>query len=208
VLSLRKPSVDALRRFRADQSQLDFTYAAVGATFGSGPMPTGFAVDQASAQLGMGGEAFDKSKAALRRWRQFQLGWLEAWPADTPLCAGETVVVVARTPPVWWMNAARIVYIVDDATDSTSRFGFAYGTLPGHVETGTFSCGMGSCDRQRLVRYSGVLAAAPFLDQSGPPPGPTDAAALSRRIDRGDAGGRETIANAASVTFRFTPARA
>jgi uncharacterized protein (UPF0548 family) len=99
-------------------------------------MPTGFAVDQARAQLGMGGEAFDKSKDALRGWRQFQLGWLEAWPADTPLRAGETVVVVARTPPVWWMNAARIVYVVDESTDSTSRYGFAYGTLPGHVEMG------------------------------------------------------------------------
>jgi uncharacterized protein (UPF0548 family) len=136
VLSLRKPSVDALRRFRDAQAQLNFTYSTVGATSGSPPLPAGFAVDHARAQLGTGASTFDKAKSALLRWRQFQLGWLEAWPADTPLRAGETVVVVARTPPVWWMNAARIVYSVDESTDSTSRYGFAYGTLPGHVEIG------------------------------------------------------------------------
>jgi uncharacterized protein (UPF0548 family) len=33
------------------------------------------------------------------------------------------------------MNASRIVYVVDEAGPMT-RFGFAYGTLPDHVETG------------------------------------------------------------------------
>jgi len=99
-------------------------------------MPTEFAVDHARAQLGAGALAFNRARSALVRWQQFQLGWLKAWPADTPLRAGETVVVVARTFPVWWMNAARIVYVVDESTDSASRHGFAYGTLPGHVEIG------------------------------------------------------------------------
>ena len=35
----------------------------------------------------------------------------------------------------WWWNSARIVYTVDE-TGSARRFGFAYGTLPGHVERG------------------------------------------------------------------------
>jgi uncharacterized protein (UPF0548 family) len=33
---------------------------------------------------------------------------------------------------VWWLNAARIVYVIDEPR----WFGFAYGTLPGHVERG------------------------------------------------------------------------
>ena len=37
---------------------------------------------------------------------------------------------------LWWLNAARIVYAVDEATESVARYGFAYGTLPGHVEAG------------------------------------------------------------------------
>jgi len=33
---------------------------------------------------------------------------------------------------VWFLNAARIVYVIDEPR----RFGFAYGTLPGHAERG------------------------------------------------------------------------
>jgi uncharacterized protein (UPF0548 family) len=64
------------------------------------------------------------------------LGWVEAWPADTPIRAGETVAVLIRAFGLSWLNAARIVYVVNETTDSTTRFGFAYGTLPGHVEAG------------------------------------------------------------------------
>jgi uncharacterized protein (UPF0548 family) len=36
---------------------------------------------------------------------------------------------------VWWLNACRIVYAVDEM-GPVCRFGFAYGTLPGHAESG------------------------------------------------------------------------
>ncbi len=58
------------------------------------------------------------------------------FPNDTPIRAGETVLVIARAGGMWWTNAARIVYVVDESDAAKSQFGFAYGTLPGHVETG------------------------------------------------------------------------
>jgi uncharacterized protein (UPF0548 family) len=45
------------------------------------------------------------------------------------------VAVVARVLGVWWVNACRVVYAVDEA-GPVCRFGFAYGTLPGHAESG------------------------------------------------------------------------
>ena len=36
---------------------------------------------------------------------------------------------------LWWLNACLIVYVVAES-GSLSKFGFAYGTLPGHVESG------------------------------------------------------------------------
>ena len=36
---------------------------------------------------------------------------------------------------LWWLNACRIVYVVDEP-GPIRTFGFAYGTLPGHVEKG------------------------------------------------------------------------
>jgi uncharacterized protein (UPF0548 family) len=37
---------------------------------------------------------------------------------------------------VWWTNAARVVYTIDEPEEPLPRFGFAYGTLPDHVESG------------------------------------------------------------------------
>ena len=133
MLSLRKPSVDALRRFVAAQADLHFTYEAVGAT--AGIPPVGYVVDRTRIKLGKGEAVFRSAIAALRRWEQFRLGWVEAWSADTPIRPGEVVVVMGRAVGFWWLNACRIVYVVDEA-GSICKFGFAYGTLPGHVESG------------------------------------------------------------------------
>ena len=133
MLSLRKPSADALRPFLAAQRELPFTYKSVGAT--AGTPPAGYAVDRTRIRLGEGEPVFRSAVGALKRWEQFRLGWVEAWPSDTPIRPGEVVAVMGRAVGVWWLNACRVVYVVDEA-GPISKFGFAYGTLPGHVESG------------------------------------------------------------------------
>ena len=130
---LRKPSPDTIRDFLAAQTLLDLTYAAVGAT--ATVSPQGYTVDRTRVKLGEGEDVFRVAKAALARWDHFRLGWAEAFPTDTPLETGACVAVVARVLGLWWVNACRIVYAVDDA-GPVSRFGYAYGTLPGHAESG------------------------------------------------------------------------
>ena len=103
----RKPSPDAIRTFLAAQAGLDLTYAAVGAT--ATVPPPGYVVDRTRVRLGDGEEVFRTAQAALARWDHFRLGWVEAFPADTPLQAGEVVAVVARVLGGWWLNACRIV---------------------------------------------------------------------------------------------------
>jgi uncharacterized protein (UPF0548 family) len=133
MLSLRKPSVESIRRFLTVQAKLPFSYAAVGAT--AQAPPAGYAVDRTRIKLGEGEQTFQAAKAALRRWEQFRLGWVEAWSPDAPIQSGEVVAVVARAVGFWWLNCCRIVYVVDDS-GPIDKFGFAYGTLPGHVESG------------------------------------------------------------------------
>jgi uncharacterized protein (UPF0548 family) len=133
MLSFRKPSAESIRRFLTEQAKLDFNYAAVGAT--ATQPPAGFIVDRTRIRLGKGEAAFRAAQAALLRWKQFDLGWLEAWPADTPIQAGEVVAILARAKGLWWLNACKIVYAVDEA-GPIHRFGLAYGTLPDHVEKG------------------------------------------------------------------------
>lgn len=133
TLWLQKPSIDILSQFVAEQSALDFSYSAVGATAEAPPL--GFIVDRTRIELGAGESVFEAAKAALQRWQQFRLGWVEAWSPETPLEVGQTVAIMGWAVGFWWLNSCRIVYTVDEPGDTT-KFGFAYGTLPGHVESG------------------------------------------------------------------------
>lgn len=133
MLSLRKPSAESIRRFLTVQANLPFSYSAVGAT--AQTPPAGFDVDHTRIKLGEGEQVFQAARAALQRWEQFRLGWVEAWSPDTPIQSGEVVAVMGRAIGLWWLNSCRIAYVVDES-GQISNFGFAYGTLPGHVESG------------------------------------------------------------------------
>lgn len=135
MVSLRKPSTEKMRTFLISQSRLAFSYPAVGATKTTRVPPTGYVVDHTRVRLGEGAAAFAAARAALGRWGQFQLGWVGAWsPADS-IEVGSDVAVAGRSMGLWWLNACRVVYVVDEPGPVT-KFGFAYGTLPGHVERG------------------------------------------------------------------------
>lgn len=112
---------------------LPFTYEPVAATAGN--LPERFVVDHTRGVLGHGEAKFNAARAALRRWQQFQLGWLEAAPRDTPHEVGQTVAVLACLGRVYWLNACRIIYTINE-DGPVRRYGFAYGTLPDHAESG------------------------------------------------------------------------
>lgn len=133
MLSLRKPSPEVIRQFLTAQAKLDFSYSAVGAT--ATTPPAGYVVDHTRIKLGEGEAIFTAARDALEKWRQFDLGWLAAWSPDTPIKTGEVVAVLARAIGLWWLNACRIVYVIDEAGPIT-KFGFAYGTLPDHAGSG------------------------------------------------------------------------
>jgi uncharacterized protein (UPF0548 family) len=130
---LRKPTADDLRRYLASQAESEFSYSAIGAT--AGEPPTGFTVDRSRIQLGHGESTFHAANLALQRWEHFRLGWLEAWPSDTPIQTGQIISVLARAFGFWSLNFCRIVYVVDEVTP-VRKIGFAYGTLDDHVERG------------------------------------------------------------------------
>lgn len=133
MLLLRKPSPALLRDFLSAQSRLPLSYAAVGSS--AAMPPAGYVVDHTRIKLGEGEDVFRAARHALEHWQHFRLGWVEPWPGDSPLMAGEIVAVVAHAIGLWWLNACRIVYVVDES-EPVRRFGFAYGTLPDHAESG------------------------------------------------------------------------
>jgi uncharacterized protein (UPF0548 family) len=132
VWHLRRPDAAHVRRYLDAQRPLPVTYDAVGATNGGGPAPPGFVLDHNRQRLGRGEAAFTRAREDVRRWRVFPAPWTAIEPPDAPIAEGTVVAVLIRAVGLWWLNAARIVYVIDEPR----RFGFAYGTLPGHVERG------------------------------------------------------------------------
>jgi len=130
---LRKPSSEAIRAFIASQINLNFTYHAVGAT--AAQPPPGYVVDHTRVRLGAGKSVFHAAQAGLRSWQHFQLGWIEPCYPSTPIEPGSVVAVLGNYCGLWSLNACRIIYTVDEQGPVT-RFGFAYGTLPDHIESG------------------------------------------------------------------------
>lgn len=134
MFSFRKPSPETVQRFLAEQKKCAFTYSAVGDT--EKTPPAGFVVDHTRVRLGDGEKVFHEARANIRRWGHFKLGWVESSSCDIPVLQGQVVGVLARVFGVWCLNACRIVSVIDTATSDLQRFGFVYGTLPGHVECG------------------------------------------------------------------------
>ena len=82
--------------------------------------------------LGDGPATFAAAVHGLRNWAcQPGIGAL-VHPATAHLVVGETLLVVLAIGPVRVIVPDRIVEVIDEPL----RFGFAYGTLPGHHERG------------------------------------------------------------------------
>lgn len=131
---LQKPSAEVVDRFLATQVDLPFTYSEVGATAHDSP-PIGYDIDRTRIKLGQGEAVYLAAAAALKRWQQFRIGWVDAWPRETAIHERAVIAIMGQAAGFWWLNACRIIYVTHE-TGAVSRFGFGYGTLPGHFECG------------------------------------------------------------------------
>ncbi|MCH8060125.1 MAG: DUF1990 domain-containing protein [Proteobacteria bacterium] len=130
---LRKPDDRRLRQIMDGYQHDQPSYSEVGQT--RGQLPQGYQIDHHRVQLGVTRETFERARQALFNWQMFRLNWLEpCWPRQ-PVKEGVLVGTLARIFGLWTVNVCRVVYVVEESGD-VEKFGFAYGTLPGHVECG------------------------------------------------------------------------
>ena len=133
MFSLTAPSEDEIRRFISKQSDSGYSYPDVGAS--ATTVPTGYNVDHNRVQLGRGEGTWQRAAEAIRAWRMFSMPWVSLhWPS-APIQVGTDVAVSIRHFGFYSLNACRIVYVVDEE-GPIERFGFAYGTLGEHAESG------------------------------------------------------------------------
>ena len=130
-LSLGQPTVADLEAIRLEHLNLPLSYGAVGATLRD-ERPRGYFHDTCTVELGRGDATFEAAKAALHVWAAHRGAYILVLPIDAPIEVG---TVVTMTLPVLGIHihaGCRIVAVVDEP----ETFGFAYGTLTGHPETG------------------------------------------------------------------------
>jgi uncharacterized protein (UPF0548 family) len=110
----------------SDLATQPLTYAEVGAT--SGPLPTGYHHVQKSAVIGRGRPRYEAAADEGLRWGMLRGAGLRVEATSGVAAVGADVIV--HLGPV--RAPCRVVYVVDEP----DRRGFAYGTLPGHAESG------------------------------------------------------------------------
>lgn len=107
-----------------------FTYAEVGATR-EAPLPSGYQHVHRDVEIGSGRADFDRASAALLSWRMHRESGLTV-RSHGPATPGMPVVIGIGVGRLRLTAPCRVVYRVDQP----DRCGFAYGTLPGHPESG------------------------------------------------------------------------
>jgi uncharacterized protein (UPF0548 family) len=133
LFCLKEPSEEDLRRFISQQQDSPFSYAEVGAS--NINVPSGYNVDRNRVFLGRGEGTWRRATEAVREWQIFNIPWVRLYSPATPIEVGATVAVLVRHFGFHSLNAARIVYVVDE-DGPVCRYGFAYGTLAEHAESG------------------------------------------------------------------------
>jgi uncharacterized protein (UPF0548 family) len=125
VITLRAHDPQRLDAVLAEASRLDVSYAPVGSTLGPDTPCHTRTVDLAN-------NTFDIAVEGLKAWVCHRGIGAFVHPHDAPIAVGTTILVVLRAGPIRLLVPDRIVAVVDEP----DRFGFAYGTLPGHPERG------------------------------------------------------------------------
>jgi uncharacterized protein (UPF0548 family) len=143
--SFRAPHEREIGAFLAAQmggaTEPAFSYQEVGASRHNAERPRGYELDHNRARIGEGAADFAAACAAVRAWRMFPAPWTRIAPTNAPIRVGQIVAMQAHALGLWWLNACRIVYVIDEPErretgEVVRRFGFAYGTLLAHVEQG------------------------------------------------------------------------
>jgi uncharacterized protein (UPF0548 family) len=115
----------------ADLTDVPLTYPEVGATR-EPVLPAGYDTVERSVVVGSGTAAFERAAAAVFDWRMQRSVGLRVRATGPAAEPGTVVVLTAGLPRLGYDIPCRVVW----ARTTGEERGFAYGTLPGHPESG------------------------------------------------------------------------
>lgn len=124
-----------IRLSEADQRRLaaaEFTYPEVGATHPDSLLPPGYHHLTEHRRIGSGPAAFDAAVTDLFSWQVYPRCHIPLAVSTDTASVGAIVRLGIGVAPLRLLIPCRVVYVLDEAR----RKGWAYGTLPGHPESG------------------------------------------------------------------------
>jgi uncharacterized protein (UPF0548 family) len=134
MFTLFEPSQAQIDNFLAEQKDLPFSYKEVGAS--KEKIPADYPVNHRRIRLGTGVGTFIRSRKAIENWTMYRLNWTRVNPSKAPITVSEVVCIVVDHGFCWSLNPCRIIYVIEETGGKIERYGFAFGTLPGHSEEG------------------------------------------------------------------------
>ena len=129
---MRRPSPPEIDGFLDHSRQLPLSYGPIGIVRHPSAASQ---FDEQVVAIGHGDADFERARTALVTWKHCDIGWVEAFPKQATLEPGTDIAVLIRHLGFWSLNGARVLYLID-GTDDLAAFGFAYGTLTNHAESG------------------------------------------------------------------------
>jgi uncharacterized protein (UPF0548 family) len=114
-----------------DMDQPPVTYAPVGCTR-TGVVPDGFDELRRSRRVGSGRADFGRAADALMTWQMHRRAGIAVMASHARVETGAVANLCLGVGRLGLRAPVRVVDVVDEPT----RRGFAYGTLPGHPESG------------------------------------------------------------------------
>jgi uncharacterized protein (UPF0548 family) len=131
MMFVRPSDSAAMLRLLEELGGTEPTYDELGATL-VGKRPEGFHHHGYDVMLGSGPDVFARAVSGLQGWEAHRIAGVRVFPEGAAIAKGTTVIITLGTPLLALAAPCRIVSIID----GQNRWGFAYGTLPGHPEQG------------------------------------------------------------------------
>lgn len=140
---LAPPSDARVRQLLRERATRPFTYEAVGASEADlTEAPPGFQLDRYGAVVGRGRPAFERCCLALGRLANYPPSFTRIVRDSGEVAPGTLFATVIRHFGFVSVHPCRVIYVVREP----DRYGFGFGTLPGHAESG---------EERFLVHYDG-----------------------------------------------------
>jgi uncharacterized protein (UPF0548 family) len=114
----------------SELASAELTYDSVGAT--KATLPKGYHHQKAARVIGNGAETFGAAAAELLSWQAHLRAALRVTASAATAEPGTVVLLGIGVGPLRMRAPCRVVYTITEPR----RRGFAYGTLPGHPESG------------------------------------------------------------------------